>query len=44
LSVTLGTDTASSAFLDRHVDMSVAMVIGYCTTSPRTGPVRTVRK
>jgi AcrR family transcriptional regulator len=44
LSVTLGTDTASSAFLDRHVDMSVAMVIGYCTTSPRTGPVRTGRK
>jgi hypothetical protein len=44
LSVTLGTDTASSAFLDRHVDMSVAMVIGYCTTSPHTAPVRTVRK
>jgi len=31
LSVTLGTDTASNEFLDRHVDMSVAMVIGYCT-------------
>jgi AcrR family transcriptional regulator len=37
LSVTLGTDTASNEFLDRHVDMSVAMVVGYCTTPSRTG-------
>jgi TetR/AcrR family transcriptional regulator len=31
LSVALGTDTASTAFLDRHVDISVAMIVGYCT-------------
>jgi AcrR family transcriptional regulator len=37
LSVTLGTDTASRAFLDRHVDMSVAMVVGYCTLPSRAG-------
>lgn len=35
LSVTLGTDTASSAFLDRHIEMSVAMVVGYCTLPAR---------
>jgi AcrR family transcriptional regulator len=35
LSVTLGTDTASNAFLDRHVEMAVAMVVGYCTAPPR---------
>jgi AcrR family transcriptional regulator len=37
LSVTLGTDTASNAFLDRHVDMSVEMVVGYCTIPVRAG-------
>jgi len=31
LSVALGTDTASTAFLDRHVDISVVMIVGYCT-------------
>jgi TetR/AcrR family transcriptional regulator len=31
LSVALGTDTASTAFLDRHVEISVAMIVGYCT-------------
>ena len=43
LSVTLRTDTASSAFIDSHVDMSVAMVIGYCTTPTCSAPSGTGR-
>jgi TetR/AcrR family transcriptional regulator len=44
LSVTLGANVAGNEFLDRHIDIAVAMVIGYCTMPDVSVPRRPRRR